>query len=67
MYALRKRLSGYFVLLHTESRQKHHHMKHKDGLKKHHDHQKAGRKDGKRSLHDITIETEARKSMTNYL
>lgn len=59
MYELRKRLSGYFVLIHTESRQKHHHMKHKDGLKKKHH---KGHKDGKkvkRSVHDITIETES--------
>ena len=62
MYELRKRLSGYFVLIHTESRQKHHHMKHKDGLKKkHHDGHKNGKK-VKRSVHDITIETESRKS-----
>lgn len=63
MYELRKRLTGYFVLIHTESRQKHHRMNHHGHFGgKHHDHHKSGHKRTKRikrSLHDVTITTES--------
>ena len=73
MYELRKRLTGYFVLLHTESRQRHHRtnrrLTHPDILKKHssfghidkHQKHKGGHKKSKRSIHDVAIETESRK------
>ena len=60
MYELRKRLTGYFVLLHTESRQRHHKKNHMSHIDKKH-HQKGGHKKSKRSVHDIAIETESRK------
>lgn len=62
MYELKKRLTGYFVLLHTESRQKHHRMNHLGKFGKHHDHHKKGHKRMKRikrSVHDVAIETES--------
>ena len=68
MYELRKRLTGYFVLIHTESRQKHHRMNHHGHFGgKHHDHHKSGHKRTKRikrSLHDVTITTESRMYFT---
>lgn len=36
LYELRKRMVGWFVLMHTESRRDHHKMKHKKHYKKHH-------------------------------
>ncbi|XP_045212627.1 uncharacterized protein LOC123563726 [Mercenaria mercenaria] len=36
LYELRKRMVGWFVLMHTESRREHHKMKHKKHGRKHH-------------------------------
>lgn len=59
MYELKKRLTGYFVLIHTESRQKHHRKNHHSHFGKHH---KGGHKSLKKdlkSIHDVHIETES--------